>query len=101
MKRSAAVPLTLVSTLAMMACAAEETRCVDSQNRVVADSLCGPRGRGAIVSTPGGVWPYHYYYGGAYYNGFVSGGSLTPSSSGIFRGGFGSIGTGSGAHAGE
>lgn len=104
MKKSTGVPLTLMASVAAIAASAcngsdrSASRCVDQNNVVVADSLCGPEKERAA----GGFYPYHPYYGG--YGGFVigsmaRGGSFSPSarsssSEGVSRGGFGATGRG-------
>jgi hypothetical protein len=95
----------------------EMQRCVDENNRVVADNLCQqagqqvpqqqPDGHGGFIFLP---IPYRYYYGG--YGGLglgsiVGGGGYAPApghsySSGTTRGGFGStLGGAHGESAGE
>jgi hypothetical protein len=117
MKRSAqvAAPLLALAAAAMLTgCRKPEMqRCVDENNKVVDDSLCGkpqqqmrPDGHGGFIPI---LIPYHFYYGG--YGGFglgstVGGGSFTPSPratystrSGITtRGGFGSSFSSEGSH---
>jgi hypothetical protein len=124
-KKSVAVPLTLVATFASaIACGSSpETRqCVDGENRVVPDSLCaraeqahpGSTGASTSVARGGGIGgavfslPYRYYYGGARggLGSVVTGGGYTPHAgrggifsgrrSGTARGGFGGIGGGRG-----
>jgi hypothetical protein len=123
-KKSVAVPLTLVATFAAaIACSSspEERQCVDAQDRVVPDSLCAraererPGSTGASTSVArggsgmGGAFlflPYRYYYGGSRrgLGSVVTGGGYSPRTSGGFsagrsgtsRGGFGGIGSGRG-----
>jgi hypothetical protein len=124
-KKSAAVPLTLVASFASaLACAGPEAKqCVDDQQRVVPDSLCVLAERqqpGSTADTtrvashrsglgPGALLfiPYRYYYGGSRrgIGSVVSGGSFRPRSSfgsssgsrsGVSRGGFGRTGGGRG-----
>ncbi len=96
MRKSAAVPLTVLATLAsfVTGCQAPESRnCVDAQGRIVPDANCSTH--------PGGGMGYHYLYGGASggrVGDAVVGGSATPSESGVSRGGFGH---GSGEAGGE
>ncbi len=92
MKRSATVHLTLMATMALVACGGSSRQCVDENGRVVPDSFC---------STPPARGGYHWYYGGG--RTFVGSGSRpasssAPSSQGVSRGGFGSTGS---AHAGS
>ena len=119
MKRSTkvAAPLLAAAALAITTgCRKPEMqRCVDENNRVVADSFCAsqqqppqrrPDGRGGFLFIP---LLYHYYYGG--WGGYglgstVGGGRLTPSwgrsyinSSGrTLRGGFGRSFSEGGSH---
>jgi hypothetical protein len=91
----------------------EMQRCVDENNKVVADNLCQqqgmqqrPDGHGGFIFLP---MPYRYYYGG--YGGYglgsaVGGGAYTAVpgrsySSSTTRGGFGSTMSGRGSSAGE
>lgn len=95
MKRSRAVPLTLVaSATSLAACAgagpSEPLRCVDQATRqVVADTLCKPGdvaaarpvvGDSARVRTGGsGISPFFlWYFGGRMVNGMVQGGGYAP-----------------------
>lgn len=101
MKRSASVPLTLVTTLsagALAACGgrAEPLQCVDrATQRVVPDSVCARAGvsrdaaapatgasTGTATATHGGGFPlggvFAWYYGGRVVRGLVSGGSYAP-----------------------
>ena len=108
--RHVAVPLLISTAIAMTGCRGPEMqRCVDSQNRVVDQGLCGssgPHGGG------GGAGGYRSYYGGkgSYQTGTTAeGGSTEPISghsysltSGTSRGGFGSsFSEGSGHGGGE
>ena len=121
MKRSTkvAAPLLAAAALAITTgCRKPEMqRCVDENNRVVADSFCAnqpnqsqqqqrPDGHGGFIFIP---MLYHYYYGG--WGGYglgstVGGGRLTPSwgrsyinSSGrTIRGGFGRSFSEGGSH---
>jgi hypothetical protein len=118
MRRSVqvAAPLLATAALALMtACRKPEMqRCVDENNRVVADNLCANQPPLANQYPMGYRAPYRYYYGGGggYILGsIVSGGSMSPSSghsyatssgsvgSGTARGGFGSSHFG-GSHGG-
>jgi len=90
-KRSPTVHLTLMATMALVACGGPR-QCVDETGRVVPDSFC---------STPPARGGYHWYSGGS--RTFVGTGrpassSSAPSSHGVSRGGFGSTG---GANAGS
>ncbi len=117
MKRSTqvAAPLLASAALAIMAgCRQPEMqRCVDENNKVVADSLCNGQpiqrsdGHGGFIFLPS---PYRFYYGG--FGGYglgstVSGGGYIPASghsysTGTTRGGFGStLSGGSHGSAGE
>jgi hypothetical protein len=94
MRRSSAVPLTLLALAAAFAtgCQDEPRHCVDAQGRIVADTSCSG-------STSGGRG-FHYIYGGSSggrIGDTVVGGSATPSD-GVSRGGFGG---GSGDAGGE
>jgi hypothetical protein len=89
MRKSSAVPLTLLAALAAFTTGCRDTpesrNCVDAQGRIVPESNCstGP--------SSAGVGGYHYIYGGASggrVGDAVVGGSTTPSS-GVSRGGFG------------
>jgi len=111
MKRSLQVsaPLLAATALALSSgCRKPEMqRCVDEQNRVVADSLCqNPAAQQPAHAPTGGYFPiYRYYYGGS--GGYdlgtpVSGGTYTALSghtyaSSTTRGGFGSTHDGSSA----
>jgi hypothetical protein len=124
-KKSVAVPLTLVATFAAaLACGSspEERQCVDAQERVVPDSLCaraerertGSTGASTSVARGGSgiggallFLPYRYYYGGSRraIGSVVTGGGYSPrragglfssGRSGTARGGFGAIGSGRG-----
>lgn len=97
MKRSAAVPLTLVTAAtagALAACGrarAEPLNCVESASgRVVPDSLCAAAGaaRPTTATGPaahagsGGISPiglFGWYYGGRVISGLVRGGSYAPA----------------------
>lgn len=110
MKRSAAVPLTLVTTLSAgalaAACGAERTQamqCVDkTSQRVVPDSVCARAGvtpgaasgaTGTAVAPAavahGGGFPlggvFAWYYGGRVVQGLVSGGSYAPVTGRSYR----------------
>jgi hypothetical protein len=113
MRKSGAVPLTLLATAALAAVSGcndhpkELRNCVDAENHIVRDSLCNPS------PSPGrsGGGGYHFVYGGASGGGIddtVVGGSNEPEagaevvsgeSGAVVRGGFGS--SESGAHGGE
>ena len=119
MKRSLQVTAPLLTTTALSLLTAchqqpEMQRCVDEQNRVVADSLCGKPQQGMRSDGHGGfipyIIPYRYYYGGMGGYGLgttVSGGSATPlaghsyGNSSTTRGGFGSTHGGGGEGGGE
>jgi hypothetical protein len=99
MRKSSAVPLTLLAALAAFATGCRETpetrNCVDAQGRIVPDTNC------SSPSSGGGAGGYRYLYGGASggrVGDAVVGGSTTPSQSGVSRGGFGG---GSGGEGGE
>jgi predicted small secreted protein len=87
-KRSRAVPLTLVAaSAALSACAQRETmQCVDkSTGRAVAESLCvatnAPVNAADTVRTrqAGGIPPiFLWYFGGRMVNGLMSGGAYRP-----------------------
>lgn len=94
MKRSRAVPLTLVATAtALAACGEQEESlaCVDKNtNRVVAEALCAstnaptvqtpaPGGAGGVTSSAGGIPPiFLWYYGGRMLSGIAQGGGYAP-----------------------
>jgi hypothetical protein len=91
MRKSAAVPLTLLAALAALTTGCHDTpesrNCVDAQGRIVPDTNCSTSGTGGTG--------YHYIYGGSSggrVGDAVVGGSSTPSESGVSRGGFGSGG---------
>jgi hypothetical protein len=106
MRKSQTVALTLMSGL-VSACASEpdyklaERRCVDADNRVVADTLCRQVRHASGVGIVPFIYPYHFYYGGNFSGGRVMGGSVaphyyTPTRTGAYssrntvsRGGFG------------
>jgi hypothetical protein len=115
MRKSRAVPLTLLATAALAAAGCndhprEVRNCVDAENHIVPDSRCdpSPSSRGA------GGGGFHYVYGGA--SGGTVGDTVEEGSSeseagarvvsgetgGVVRGGFGSGDAGgeSGAHGG-
>jgi hypothetical protein len=99
MRKSSAVPLTLLAALAALATGCHDTpesrNCVDAQGRIVPDTNCS--------SGAGGGMGYHYLYGGVSggrVGDQVVGGSSTPSESGVSRGGFGH-GGGGGEGGGE
>lgn len=115
MKRSIQVSAPLLAAVALSVSTGcrkpEMQRCVDEQNRVVADSFCQNPNAQQPVRTPTGsfYYPYRYYYGG--YGGYglgstVTGGGYAPItghsySSSTTRGGFGSsFGGGSGDSSG-
>jgi hypothetical protein len=113
MRKSGAVPLTLLATAALAAASGckdhpkEVRNCVDAENRIVRDSRCNS----SPSSGGSGGGGYHYVYGGASGGGIddtVEGGSKEPESGAevvsgesgdVVRGGFGS--SESGAHGGE
>lgn len=99
MRKSSAVPLTLLAALAAFTTGCRDTpetrNCVDTQGRIVPDTNCSS-------GTSGGAG-FHYIYGGSSggrVGDAVVGGSTTPSSSGVSRGGFGG-GSGGGGEGGE
>ena len=117
MRRSpqVAAPLLALAAAAMLqGCRKPEMqRCVDENNKVVDDSLCGKPQQGMRSDGHGGfvpfIIPYRYYYGG--YGGYglgsvVSGGTTTPTagrsyatrSGSTSRGGFGSSFSEGGSH---
>jgi hypothetical protein len=94
MRKSAAVPLTLLAAVAAFATGCHDTpesrNCVDAQGRIVPDTNCS-----TTSHTGTGGSGYHYIYGGSSggrVGDAVVGGSSTPSESGVSRGGFGSGG---------
>jgi hypothetical protein len=101
MKRSRAVPLSLVATVATVAlagCSGPQTmRCTDSGGRVVADSLCrtaanAAEGTGAEGTRAGGGFypsPFLWYFGGRMARGYVSGGSYQAVPGRSYRSGAG------------
>jgi len=99
MRKSAAVPLTVLAAVAAFATGchhtAESRRCVDAQGRIVPDTNCeNHSGTGAAA-----FLAYHYLYGGSsggHIGDAVVGGHSTPSESGVSRGGFGHGGGGEG-----
>jgi hypothetical protein len=114
MRKSGAVPLTLLATAALAAASGcndhpkEVRNCVDGENHIVRDSRCNPS-----PSSGGSGGGYHYVYGGASGESVgdtVEGGSREPEagaevisgeSGAVVRGGFGSgEGGESGAHGG-
>ena len=109
MKRSAMVRLGLTSAMAaaLTGCGGrkEISRCVDENNRVVEDRLCGDAGQSERTGGHGFgpvFLPYRWYYGGAGYalGSMVGGGgySARPGST-VVRGGFGGTGEGVGGGA--
>ena len=115
MRKSGAVPLTLLATAALAAASGcndhpkEVRNCVDAENHIVRDSQCNP----SPSSGGSGGGGYHYVYGGASGENVgdtVEGGSREPEtgaevvsgeSGDVVRGGFGSGESGeSGAHGG-
>ena len=113
MRRSGAVPLTLLTTVALATASGCDDRqrevrnCVDAENHIVRDSRCNP----SPSSGGSGGGGYHYVYGGASGESIgdtVEGGSSEPEagamvvsgeSGDVVRGGFGS--SESGAHGGR
>ena len=98
MRKSTAVPLTLLAALAAFATGCHDTpesrNCVDAQGRIVPDSNCNTQSHGGA----GGLG-YHYIYGGSSggrVGDAVVGGSATPGESGVSRGGLGGHGGGDG-----
>jgi hypothetical protein len=82
-----------------------ERRCVDGENRVVADSLCTSERR----ASGGGMYPFFFYYGGRALMGgggaYMAGGQRTAIGapaprSAVSRGGFGARAAGRGAIGG-
>ena len=115
MKRSLQVSAPLLAAVALSVSTGcrkpEMQRCVDEQNRVVADNLCqNPASQQPIHNSTGGFYyPYRYYFGGMGGYGLgssVTGGGYAPItghsySSSTTRGGFGSsFGGGSGDSSG-
>lgn len=114
MKRSLHVSAPLLAAAALSITTGcrkpEMQRCVDEQNRVVADSFCqNPNAQQPIRNSTGGFYyPYRYYYGGMGGYGLgtpVTGGAYAPLaghsySSSTTRGGFGSTHSGSGESGG-
>jgi hypothetical protein len=115
MRKSQAIPLTLLATAALAAAAGcndhprEVRNCVDSENHVVPDSRCDP----SHSSGGSGGGGFHYVYDGASggrIGDTVEGGSSEPEpraqvvsgeTGDVVRGGFGSGDSGeSGAHGG-
>jgi hypothetical protein len=101
MRKSSAVPLTLLAALAAFATGCRDTpesrSCVDAQGRIVPDSNCSTGSHGGSGGM--GFLGYHYLYGGASggrVGDQVVGGRSTPSESGVSRGGFGGEGGGEG-----
>jgi len=84
MKRSNFVPATLVASIAALALAgcSERRDCVDNLGNKLPDSAC------RSGSYAGHVYP-HWIYGGSSSGGRITGGSSTPHSSSVSRGGFG------------
>ena len=106
MKRSAMVKLGLTSAMAaaLAGCAGkkEVSRCVDQNDRVVEDRLCGDAERPRSQGFGPMFLPYSWYYGGS---GFLPGASArggrympTPGATAV-RGGFGATGEGVGGGA--
>lgn len=106
MKRSAMVKLGLTSAMAaaLTGCAGkkEVSRCVDQNDKVVEDRLCGePEPVRSSGMSPVFV-PHHWYYGGAGFalGALASGGRYTPTPGRTaVRSGFGATGEGTGAGA--
>ena len=97
MRKSAAVPLTLLAALAALSTGCHNTpearHCVDAQGRIVPDANCEAHSGGGS----GSFLAYHYLYGGASggrVGDQVVGGKSTPSESGVSRGGVGHGGGG-------
>lgn len=112
MKRSTNVTAPLLASAAislLTGCRTHEMkRCVDEHNVVVDNSLCDAQQyQQQQHPTPGGYFPYHYYYGGygGYSRGSVAtGGSLNPRAGVSYstsRGGFGTTHASSGGHGGS
>ena len=100
MRKSSAVPLTLLAALAAFTTGCRDTpetrNCVDAQGRIVPDSNCSGG------ATGGGS--FHYLYGGSSggrIGDSVVGGRATPGESGVSRGGFGGHGGEAGGGGGE
>ena len=96
MRKSTAVPLTLLAALAAFATGCRDSpeirNCVDAQGRIVPDSNCSTQSHGGT-----GGMGYHYIYGGSSggrVGDTVVGGRAIPSESGVSRGGVG-------GHSGE
>ena len=110
MKRSLQVSAPLLAAVALSVSTGcrkpEMQRCVDEQNRVVADNLCQNTGSQQPIrnSTGGFYYPYRFYYGGMGGYGLgspVTGGNYAPLaghsySSSTTRGGFGTTHSGGG-----
>ena len=106
MKRSAMVKLGLTSAMAaaLTGCAGkkEVSRCVDQNDKVVEDRLCGEPERVRSSGMSPVFVPYHWYYGGAGFalGALARGGGYTPTPGRTaVRGGFGSTGAGTRAGA--
>jgi len=98
MRKSTAVPLTLLAALAAFATGCHDTpesrNCVDAQGRIVPESNCSNASSGS---------GFRYIYGGrsgGHIGDAVVGGSTTPSD-GVSRGGFGGHGGEGGGEGGE
>ena len=111
MKRSSTIRVTLLASVAA-ACGCTDTsaHCVDSSNRVVADSLCASAARtDSAARAPGHVGtaiimsPYRYYYGGSFggMGSVISGGSYSAPEASVSHGGFGGEGEAHGGGGGE
>jgi len=111
MKKSKAVPATLIATIAAITLngcsrSAEIGRCVDASGKLLPDSACqsmGGYGSGSYSSGYHGYMYPHWVYGGhvsggsvsGYHSSPTSGNATTASGHSISRGGFG------GGHGGE
>jgi hypothetical protein len=112
MRKSKAVPLTLLTAVALASTVACDERpqevrdCVDAQNHIVPDDRCNQQTHGG----GGAGGSYRYIYGGASggrLGDTVSGGASAPDpasevvSESVARGGFGHGGEGGGEGGGE
>jgi len=99
MRKSRAVPITLLAALAAFSTGCRDTpetrNCVDAQGRIVPDGNCSTRNGGSS---------FHYIYGGSSggrIGDAVVGGRATPGESGVSRGGFGGHDGEGGGEGGE
>lgn len=116
MRRSKQVVAPILASAAavlLSGCKPDMQRCVDESNRVVSSGDCSALANGSnqtTVGPSGGAHYYRWYYGGV--GGYVMGSSATGGSyvpangrsysttTGTARGGFGSMFSSDGAHAG-